>query len=207
MPLVFIPICIIVLLLVTFLLTRRSFSFSSAFNRIDLDEAGSIPTRGNEIIISAAQPTEYVFYNIPITYNGFSVVLNEIRIRNNGIFLIVRKNRSGHIVGNFEDVWWNQTKFDRLKRMKNPIREARLHVYGFSRTLRMSGIHEWIQGIVVFENQFVKLDVDSPIFPVLTEDDLTGYLDSFSPNRKMSDDSKKKILHWANDATLKRNIV
>ncbi|MFC5402408.1 nuclease-related domain-containing protein [Cohnella soli] len=147
---------------------------------------------------------EEVLYNIPITWNDFTVILSEVRIRKNGIFLIVRKNRSGHIIGCSDDIYWQQTKHKQNKNMKNPVREARLHVFVLSKALRNIGIFDWVQGVVVFDNLHVSLNIDSPAFPVLKEEELRDYLINFRPYKIITDKNILTIIEWLNTA---REIV
>lgn len=143
---------------------------------------------------SAHEGTEEVIYNVPLPCNDFTVILNEVRVRRNGIFLIVRKNRSGHIIGSAEDIYWHQMKNEQRKKMKNPIREARLHVFALSRALRNIGVHDWIHGVVVFDNVGVSLNIESRGFPVLKEDELSDYLTNFQES--ITDNRFQQITEW-----------
>jgi hypothetical protein len=137
------------------------------------------------------------FYNFTLTHGDITVDLDEVVVKENGIFLIVKKNRSGQIVGNEEEDWWTHNKVDTSpKYMRNPIRVAKLQIFVLSKKLSELDLGDWIQGIVVFENPRVRLEIDSPNFPVLLPNQVENYIATYKPRQPISNERLQRIRKW-----------
>src|SRR5690606_26717899 len=53
-----------------------------------------------------------IFKNVQLTHENISVTIEEIRVLENGVFIVVSKNRAGEIVGSEDDEVWVQYKHD-----------------------------------------------------------------------------------------------
>jgi hypothetical protein len=87
-------------------------------------------------------------------------------------------------------------KNDGQKSMRNPIREAKLHIFALSKKLKEIGITDWIQGIVIFDNPRVEIEINSPSFPVLIPSQLSEYLGTYRPRKPITSETMLKIKEW-----------
>jgi len=93
----------------------------------------------------------------------------------NGVFVLETKNWSGKITCN-GDAWHRPGKRD----MGSPSRQAKRnaskisHIIKNISTLNLSSI--WIEGIVVFTNSHIKLNLNNPTVPILTLTQLADHI-------------------------------
>ncbi|AGA60043.1 nuclease-like protein (plasmid) [Thermobacillus composti KWC4] len=164
---------------------------------------------GVETGYAAKPPTPLFGYeatheNVILTHEEFTVQVSQIIVNKNGIFLIVDKTRSGHIIGREDDEKWEQVRSgasgDIIKKtMKNPIREVKFQIYLLSRKLKELDCGVWIQGIIVFSHPRVSLEVTTSEIPVIKKDQLYDYIATYRPRRPIDPGRLKKINDWLVD--------
>ncbi|WP_317955468.1 nuclease-related domain-containing protein [Paenibacillus chitinolyticus] len=156
-----------------------------------------------EQLVPIEESYEFDFENVEITaVPDLTVVIDRIILRQNGLFLFVNKNRSGHISGNENEEYWTQHKSSVPggqvveKSFRNPIIQTKLHIYALSQKLLELDCSVWIQGVVVFTNPRVKLDVKSKEIPVLHPEEIQSYVASYRPSKTIAASSILKINEW-----------
>ncbi|WP_336788327.1 nuclease-related domain-containing protein [Paenibacillus sp. MMO-177] len=136
------------------------------------------------------------FFNISVKNGDLTVIIDEVIVRDNGVFVIVKKNRSGRIVGNERERKWFHMKRDSHKEMLNPIKEAKLKTFVLSKKLQSLGINVWVQGVVLFVNPYIEIVVGNPSVPVLKLAQLDQYLLQFVSNRRFNSDQISKVIYY-----------
>lgn len=107
--------------------------------------------RGEKIVFSILKelPDDYYIWNdIILQRNGYSVQIDHLVISPYGIFVIETKNMSGWIYGNDDCEKWTKTNWGRKYRFHNPVKQNHAHVMALADLFCMS-IDKFIP-IVVF---------------------------------------------------------
>ncbi|BFH10895.1 NERD domain-containing protein [Paenibacillus melissococcoides] len=142
---------------------------------------------------------EKIYENICVSHEELTVKIERIIVRTNGIFLIIRKNRSGCIAGTEQDDFWIQTKTNPTtgevtqKYLRNPLIQTKLHIFVLSQKLSELDCNTWIQGIVVFTNPRVLLETNTEEIPVLYPEQLDSFIQTYRPSREISNNMITKI--------------
>lgn len=106
--------------------------------------------RGEKTVFSILKklPDEYYIWNdVVIQRNGYSVQIDHIAISPYGIFIIETKNMKGWIYGNDDCDKWTKTNWGYKYHFHNPVRQNHAHVKALANLFRMS------------ENQFIPIVV------------------------------------------------
>lgn len=147
----------------------------------------------------------HIFKNVRLIHENISVLIEEIRVLENGIFIIVSKNRSGDIVGSEEDEVWTQYKHDGTRRemtqktLRNPLAMTRLHTFVLAKKLAEIGCNMWVQGVVVFTHPNAELNLKlkrNSNTAVLTGDRLENYIKEYQPRATIDFRQIEKIRDW-----------
>lgn len=141
---------------------------------------------------------ERVYHNVYVKHEDMSATIEEVHIRENGIFVIMRNRRSGRISGHEEDSSWVQTIAVGEQPMRNPVKAIKFSVFLLSKNLKDQGISDWIQGIVAFTIPSVELNFEGT-FPVVKEKDLPGFLQSYEARRLLTKEKIEQITKWLDD--------
>jgi hypothetical protein len=133
--------------------------------------------------------TYHLFNQLDIPNERSRTVVNEADLvvaGPNAIFVIEVKHNNGRVRGSAGDRDWAVQKTGRAggqyaKTMRNPIAQVKQLVWLLSKQLEARGKRRpWIQGVVLFSNVAVELEVgDSEGIPCLRLDQLRDYLLSF----------------------------
>ncbi len=116
----------------------------------------------------------------------------------NGIFVIETKNYTGEIICN-GDKWirryldgWNCEDYD----VGSPSKQVKRNAWKIKELIKSSKILDkpiWVEGIVVFTNPDVDLNLESPTVPILKLDELYYYIKNREIETKFSHDELEKI--------------
>ncbi len=118
-------------------------------------------------------PEDYhVFTNVKICYQDYCQEADLVIVGIKGVYVVEVKNHNGRIVGNGDDSHWIQHKVGRgggkySKEMPNPVKQVRGQVYKLSKLFKENGINVWVDGIVLFTNESVNVNVQNTSVPVL----------------------------------------
>lgn len=145
-----------------------------------------------------------IFKNVQLTHENISVTIEEIRVLENGVFIVVSKNRAGEIVGSEDDEVWVQYKHDThrqkaKKTLRNPLAMTRLHTFVLAKKLGEIGCNLWVQGIVVFTHPNVELNLKlkkNSNTAVLKGDLLEEYIREYNPRSPVDIRQIEKIRNW-----------
>jgi len=114
----------------------------------------------------------HVFTNVTISYQNYSQETDLIIVGTKGVYIIEVKNHNGRIVGDADAAEWVQHKIGRgggrySKKISNPIKQVKGQVYKLSKFLKEQGINVWVEGIVLFTNDKVTVNVHNSNIPIL----------------------------------------
>jgi len=114
----------------------------------------------------------HVFTNVTISYQNYSQETDLIIVGMKGVYVVEVKNHNGKIVGDAEATQWMQHKVGRgggryAKKINNPVKQVKGQVYKLSKFLKEQGINVWVEGIILFTNSEVTVDVQSSSIPIL----------------------------------------
>ena len=106
-----------------------------------------------------------VFQNINLKNNDFKAQLDFIIIGVTGVFIVEVKSLRGNIVGNSNDKYLMKTKKSKAgneysKKVYNPIKQVSTHVYKLATILKENGVNKWIEGIVLFSNKDLEVNIE-----------------------------------------------
>lgn len=103
-------------------------------------EAESRGKRGEEIVASILMqlPYEYYLWNdIIIQRDGYSVQIDHLVISEYGIFVIETKNYTGWILGGENSEYWTKSMFGYRYKFNNPIKQNHSHVKALSKLFKV----------------------------------------------------------------------
>ncbi|MCM3130493.1 nuclease-related domain-containing protein (plasmid) [Paenibacillus urinalis] len=154
-----------------------------------------------------------IYKNIELFHEDIKVKIEEIRVQDQGVFIIVRKNRSGRIVGSEEDKVWCQYKqtgnnTTEPKTLRNPMAMTRIHTFVLAKNLESIGLPMWVQGIVVFTHPQVELEVSlkrNSNTAVLTTEELDSFIRDYQPRNTINIEQLDKVTNWLNMLTTKED--
>ena len=114
----------------------------------------------------------HVFTNVTISYQNYSQETDLIIVGMKGVYIVEVKNHNGKIIGDAEDSQWMQHKTGRgggrySKKINNPVKQVKGQVYKLSKFLKENGINVWVEGIVLFTNEDVTVNVQNSSVPIL----------------------------------------
>lgn len=133
--------------------------------------------QGEKTVIKHLNKTlndDYYLLNDVYMHNGGGDI-DHIVLGPNGVFVLETKNWSGKITCNSDD-WQRPGKHA----MGSPSRQAKrnaakvMHLIDSTSALRSLSI--WVEGIVVFTNSNIKLNLNSPTVPILKLHQLTSHI-------------------------------
>lgn len=114
----------------------------------------------------------HVFTNVTISYQNYSQETDLIIVGTKGVYIIEVKNHNGKIVGDAEASQWTQHKIGRgggrySKKMNNPVKQVKGQVYKLSKVLKEQGINVWVEGVILFTNDGVSVNVQNSSIAIL----------------------------------------
>lgn len=114
----------------------------------------------------------HIFTNVTISYQNYGQETDLIIVGMKGVYIIEVKNHNGKIIGDAEAAQWMQHKIGRgggrySKPMNNPVKQVKGQVYKLSKFLKEQGINVWVEGIVLFTNEDVSVNVSNSSIPIL----------------------------------------
>jgi len=124
--------------------------------------------------------------------------IDHIVLGPNGIFVIETKNYTGEIICN-GDKWirrytngWSYENYD----IGSPSKQVKRNAWKIKELIEMAKILDkpiWVEGIVVFTNPDVDLNIEAPTVPILKLDELYYYIKNKGMEIKFSREEIKKI--------------
>lgn len=156
----FLPIMIFMVLASYFVKRGVIFRFGAKGENIGLTQALNLPEG------------YHVFTNVTISYQNYSQETDLIIVGMKGVYIVEVKNHNGKIVGDAESPEWVQHKVGRgggrySKKMNNPVKQVKGQVYKLSKFLKEQGINVWVEGIILFTNSDVIVDVKNSSLPII----------------------------------------
>jgi len=156
----FLPIMIFMVLASYFVKRGVIFKFGAKGENLGLVQALNLPEG------------YHVFTNVTISYQNYSQETDLIIVGMKGVYVVEVKNHNGKIIGDAEENQWMQHKVGRgggrySKKMNNPVKQVKGQVYKLSKFLKEQGINVWVEGIILFTNSEVVVDVHNSNIPIL----------------------------------------
>lgn len=156
----FLPIMVFMVLASYFIKRGAIFRFGAKGENLGLTEALNLPEG------------YHVFTNVTISYQNYSQETDLIIVGMKGVYIIEVKNHNGKIVGDAEASQWVQHKTGRgggrySKKMSNPVKQVKGQVYKLSKFLKENGINVWVEGVILFTNDGVHVNVQNSSIPIL----------------------------------------
>jgi len=156
----FLPIMIFMVLAAYFIKRGAIFRFGAKGELSGLTQALHLPEG------------YHVFTNVTISYQNYSQETDLIIVGMKGVYIVEVKNHNGKIIGDGEDSQWVQHKIGRgggrySKKINNPVKQVKGQVYKLSKFLKENGINVWVEGIVLFTNNDVIVNVHNSNVPIL----------------------------------------
>lgn len=130
------------------------------------------------VIQQILRKDDYLFTNVPISYNGKNTELDNVIVNKYGVFIIEVKNYKGRLYGSEDDYEWQKYKDDRygntfVKNVKNPIKQVKRQTYILAKYLDYYGVNVWVEGYALLiqgnspvDSKFILssvYDIDSAI--------------------------------------------
>lgn len=114
----------------------------------------------------------HVFTNVTISYQNYSQETDLIIVGMKGVYIVEVKNHNGKIIGDAEAPQWIQHKIGRgggrySKKINNPVKQVKGQVYKLSKFLKEQGINVWVEGVILFTNDEVMVNVQNSSIPIL----------------------------------------
>jgi len=156
----FLPVMVFMVLASYFIKRGIIFRFGAKGENVGLAQALNLPEG------------YHVFTNVTISYQNYSQETDLIIVGTKGVYIIEVKNHNGKIVGDADATEWVQHKIGRgggreSKKISNPIKQVKGQVYKLSKFLKEQGINVWVEGIVLFTNDKVTVNVHNSNIPIL----------------------------------------
>jgi len=156
----FLPIMVFMVLASYFIKRGIIFGFGAKGEELGLTQALNLPEG------------YHVFTNVTISYDNYSQETDLIIVGMKGVYIIEVKNHNGKIVGDAEDAEWMQYKVGRgggrySKKIHNPVKQVKGQVYKLSKFLKEQGINVWVEGVILFTNDKVSVNVNNSSIPIL----------------------------------------
>ena len=156
----FLPVMIFMVLASYFIKRGVIFKFGAKGENLGLLQALNLPEG------------YHVFTNVTISYQNYSQETDLIIVGMKGVYIVEVKNHNGKIVGDAESPEWVQHKVGRgggrySKKMNNPVKQVKGQVYKLSKFLKEQGINVWVEGIILFTNSDVIVEVKNSSIPIL----------------------------------------
>jgi hypothetical protein len=139
--------------------------------------------------LSKTLSDDYYLLNDVYMRNGGGGDIDHVVLGPNGVFVLETKNWSGKINCNGDD-WQRPGKHD----MSSPSRQAKrnaakiIHLIDSLRSLSI-----WVEGIVVFTNRNVKLNINNPTVPILKLHQLTSHITAHKAINLLSQQQLEEI--------------
>ncbi|AOV08773.1 nuclease-related domain-containing protein [Sporosarcina ureilytica] len=145
-------------------------------------------------------PAGYKSYNsVRIAADDGQAEMDYIIVGRNGVFVVEVKNHNGTIVGKGADRVWIQHKVGRKggqysNEMRNPMKQVGRQVYFLSNYLKANDLDVWIEGIVFFSNDRVKVKVETEKGHVFTtSDELLNFITTYVSRNQIRDSDLTKL--------------
>lgn len=156
----FLPIMVFMVLASYYVKRGIIFRFGARGENIGLTQALQLPEG------------YHVFTNVTISYQNYSQETDLIIVGMKGVYIVEVKNHNGKIIGDAEAAQWMQHKVGRgggrySKKMNNPVKQVKGQVYKLSKFLKEQGINVWVEGVILFTNSEVIVDVHNSSIPIL----------------------------------------
>lgn len=144
---VYFLIGVIVLLLLILIISSSSHKYGG----ISRDEAEikAAGRRGENcaryLIEKILKPTDKLFQNVEMTFEGKETELDNVIVNNYGVFIVEVKNYVRKIVGEEDDFEWKKYKTTEAgntyeKNIKNPIKQVKRQIYILSSCLKRENV-------------------------------------------------------------------
>lgn len=103
------------------------------------------------LINQVLREDDYLFTNVPVSYDGMRTELDSVVVNKCGVFIIEVKNYKGRLYGGEDDYEWQKYKDDRYgntfeKNVKNPIKQVKRQIHILAKYLESHGVRVWVVG-------------------------------------------------------------
>lgn len=172
MELYFLIVATVLILLILFIISSSSYKYDNTkksgtkgnkYGGVSRDEA-EIKAAGQQgeqyasgLIEKILQPTDNLFQNVEMTFEGKETELDNVIVNKYGVFIVEVKNYVGKIVGEEDDFEWIKYKTKEPyntyeKHIKNPIKQVKRQIYILSKCLKRENINVWVKGYAMLVN-------------------------------------------------------
>jgi len=156
----FLPIMLLMVLASYYIKRGVIFGFGAKGENLGLVQALNLPEG------------YHVFTNVTISYQNYSQETDLIIVGMKGVYIVEVKNHNGKIIGDAEASQWMQHKIGRgggrySKKINNPVKQVKGQVYKLSKFLKEQGINVWVEGVILFTNDEVMVNVQNSSIPIL----------------------------------------
>jgi hypothetical protein len=157
--------------------------------------------RGENIIVDALQPLDNSCHLInDVTLPSSKGNIDHIILTPKGVFVIETKHWEGNIVCN-RDEWHRRYKkgFFSTKEFDagSPSKQVKRNAFNLSKLIETRLFHNtykiWIEGLVVFTNPGVNLELYEPSVTILRSHELYNYLINLKNTEHLSDNDIRSI--------------
>lgn len=109
------------------------------------------------IIKRVLRDDDYLFTNVPVSYDDKETELDNVIVNKYGVFIIEVKYYKGRLYGAEDDYEWKKYKDDGYgntfeKNVKNPIRQVKRQTYILAKHLEYYGSRVWVEGYAFLVN-------------------------------------------------------
>ena len=137
------------------------------------------------IIKRVLREDDYLFTNVPVSYDGKNAELDNVIVNKYGVFIIEVKYYKGRLYGAEDDYEWQKYKDDGYgntfeKNVKNPIKQVKRQTYILAKYLEYYGPRVWVEGYAFLVNG--NSPVSSP-YMLESLDDIDKAIHTFGRNR------------------------
>lgn len=143
-----------------------------------------------KLLIKTLNDDYYLLNDIYLQGGGGDI--DHIVLGPNGVFVLETKNWSGKITCN-GDGWHRPGKPD----MGSPSRQVKRNVakimHLIESTSVLGALSIWVEGIVVFTNSNVKLNINNPTVPILTIHQLTSHITTHKTVNQLNQQQLEEI--------------
>lgn len=137
------------------------------------------------IIKKVLREDDFLFTNVPVSYDGKRTELDNVIVNKYGVFIIEVKYYKGRLCGTEDDYEWKKYKDDGYgntfeKNVKNPIRQVKRQTYVLAKHLDYYGSGVWVKGYAFLVNG------NSPVissYMLESLDDIDKAIHTFERNR------------------------
>lgn len=149
--------------------------------------------------VMASLDDDYIVIpSLTLPVNDKVTEIDTVLIGKSKVFVIEVKNVSGELSGRMDSHEWQQTKtsrngVEREKKMYNPVKQNKKHVYACGNILKQSEISVYLNSLVVISDT-ARLNISGNDGSVVNLSKFKKYLSDNDTGKPLADDFKKQLV-------------